>query len=95
MVFIRVEVGMSIDTIFATAVEAIAKEQGKDVKGIVHKVFKLSTPDVSIREWRRVCRPDKQGRYRTVTLREGYELARALGMTVEDIVAYGVTHDVR
>ncbi|MBQ7608350.1 MAG: hypothetical protein IJU76_10340 [Desulfovibrionaceae bacterium] len=84
---------MSIDTIFASAVEAIAREQGKELKGIVHDVMDLSTPDVSIREWRRVSRPDKNGRSRTLTLREGYELARALGMTVDDVVAYGVTHD--
>ena len=93
MVSIGVEVIMSIDTIFASAVEAIAKEKNKDLKSIVHDVMGLSTPDVSIREWRRICRPDKQGRTRTITLREGYELARALGMTVDDVVAYGVTHD--
>ena len=92
MVSIRLEdIIMGIDSIFASAVESIAKEQGKDFKGIVHDVFKLSTPDVSIREFRRVSRPDKNGRRRTLTLREGYELARALGKTVDDVIAYGLT----
>ena len=95
MVSIGMEVTMSIDTIFASAVEAIVREKEKELKGIVHDVMKLSTPDVSIREWRRISRPDKQGRCRTLTLREAYELARALGMTVDDVVAYGVTHDTK
>ncbi len=83
---------MSFDSIYASAVEAIAKEQGKDLKPIVHDVMGLSTPDISIREFRRISRPDKNGRYRTLTLREGFEFARALGKTVDDVVAYGVTH---
>ena len=93
MVSVRLEdFTMSIDIVFASAVEAIASDQGKDLKVIVHDVMKLSTPDVSIREFRRVTRPDKNGRYRTLTLREGYEFARALGKTVDDVIAYGITH---
>lgn len=81
---------MSLDTIFASAVELLAKEQGKDLKGMAHEIIGLSTPDVSIREFRRVTRPDKQGRLRALSLREAYEFSRALGKTMDDIIAYGL-----
>lgn len=82
---------MSIDTIFATAVETLAKEQGKDLREIAHNAIGLSTPDVSIREFRRCIKPDTKGRYRTITLKEAYEMARSLGKTVDDVIAFGLT----
>lgn len=91
MVSVWLEDTMSVDTIFAAAIELLAKEQGKDLKAIVHSVMALSSPDVSIREFRRICRPDKQGRLRSITLREAYELARAFGKNVDDVIAYGLT----
>lgn len=92
MVSILMEDTMSLDTIFASAIELIAKEQGKDIKELAHKVIGLSTPDVSIREFRRITRPDRQGRLRALSLREAYELSRALGKTIDDVIAYGLTH---
>lgn len=82
---------MSLDTVFASAVESLAQEQGKNIRELAHKVMRLSTPDVSIREFRRVTKADKQGRLRSLTLREGYEFARALGKTMDDVIAYGLT----
>ena len=82
---------MSVDTIFATAVELLAKEQGKNLREIVHEVMGLSSAEVSIREFRRISRPDQKGRLRSITLREAYEFARVLGKTVDDVIAYGLT----
>lgn len=91
MVSIYMEDTMSLDTIFATAVEMIAKEQGKDIKSMAHEIIGLSSPDVSIREFRRITRPDRQGRYRTMTLREAYEFSHGLGKSIDDVIAYGLT----
>ena len=91
MVSIKLEDNMSIDTVFATAVEAMAKEQGKDLKAIAHDVIALSTPDVSIREFRRISRPDQKGRLRSVSLREAYEFSRAFGKSIDDMIAFGLT----
>lgn len=93
MVSVWLEDIMSVDTVFATAVELMAKEQDKDLKAIVHDVIGLSSPDVSIREFRRICRPDKKGRQRNITLREAYEFSRALGKSVDDMIAYGLTRE--
>ncbi len=38
---------MSVDTVFAAAVEKLAQEQNKELKELVHNTMKLSTPDVS------------------------------------------------
>ena len=91
MVSVFLEDTMSIDTIFATAIEGMAKEQAKDLKDIVHGVMALSSPDVSIREFRRICRPDKNGRFRNLTLREAYEFSRVFGKNIDDVIAYGIT----
>ena len=91
MVSIYMEDTMSLDTIFASAIELLAKEQEKDLKAMAHEIIGLSTPDVSIREFRRITRPDKQGRYRSLTLREAYEFSRAVGKSMDDIIAYGLT----
>lgn len=91
MVSIYAEDTMSLDTVFASAIELLAKEQGKDLKAMVHEIMGLSSPDVSIREFRRITKPDKQGRYRNLALREAYEFSRALGKTMDDIIAYGLT----
>ncbi len=93
MVLIYKEAPMSIDTTFATAVELLAKEQGRDLRELAHQVMALSNPDVSIREFRRIRRPDTKGRLRNLTLREAYEFSRALGKTVDDMIAYGLTHE--
>ncbi len=90
MVSIYLEDTMSVDTIFATAVERMAEEQGKDIRVIAHDVIRLSSPDVSVREFRRILRPDRQGRYRTVTLREAYEFSRIFGKTIDDMIATGL-----
>lgn len=82
---------MSVDTIFATAVELLAKEQGKNLREIVHDVMALSSAEVSMREFRRICRPDPKGRLRNITLREAYEFSRALGKSIDDVIAYGLT----
>lgn len=91
MVSISMEEIMSLDTIFASAIELMANEQGKDLKSLAHQIIGLSSPDVSIREFRRIMRPDKQGRYRALTLREAYEFSRALGKSMDDVIAFGLT----
>ena len=52
--------------------------------------MKLSTPDVSLREFKRIYRPDKQGRHRSLTLREAYEFSRAFGKTIDEMIALGL-----
>ena len=81
---------MSVDTVFAAAVERLAQEQNKELKELVHNTMKLSTPDVSLREFKRIYRPDKQGRHRSLTLREAYEFSRAFGKTIDEMIALGL-----
>jgi hypothetical protein len=90
MVSISMEDTMSIDTIYAQAVARLAEEKGLDLKELAHKVLGLSTPDISVRELRRVMRPDEKGRLRNLTLREAYELSRHLNETVETVIAYAM-----
>ncbi len=91
MVSVWLEDTMSVDTIFAAAVELLAKEQEKNLRELVHEVLGLSTAEVSMREFRRICRPDQKGRLRNITLREAYEFSRALGKSVDDVIAFGLT----
>ena len=87
MVSIYMEATMSIDTIYAQAVERLAKEKGLNIKELAHKTLGLSNPDVSLREFKRIIKPDTKGRKRELTLREAYELSRALGETLESVIA--------
>jgi hypothetical protein len=84
------EAMMSITTIYAKAVEELAKEKKLDLKELAHKTLGLTTPDISLREFRRVTRPDQKGRIRELTLREAYELSRCLGETMESVIAIGM-----
>lgn len=90
MVSYYMEGTMSVDTIYAKAVEKIASQKGIDLKSLAHKVMALSTDDVSVREFRRITRPDKKGRLRTMTLKEAYEFSRELGETMEAMIAIGI-----
>lgn len=90
MVSIRMEDQMSIDTIYAKAVEKLAQDKGLDIRKLAHDTLNLSSQDVSIREFKRVIRPDAQGRKRELSLREAYEFSRALGETVETVIALGM-----
>lgn len=93
MVSYYMEGHMSVDTIFAKAVEKMAAKQGKDLKSLAHKVMQLSTDEVSVREFRRISRPDKKGRLRSMTLREAYEFSRELGETIETMIALGMREE--
>lgn len=90
MVSKNMEDTMSVDTVFAAAVEKLAHNQEKDLKQLVHETMKLSTPEVSLREWKRVYRPDAKGRYRSLTLKEAYEFSRAFGKSIDEMIAIGL-----
>lgn len=83
---------LMIDKIYASAVEKLAKEKEIELKPMVHKVMRLSSPDVSLREFKRIISPDAKGRKRTMTLREAFDFARSLLMTIDDVLAYGISH---
>lgn len=93
MVKLALEVAMSIDILYAKAVERKAKESNLDMRKLAHDVMQLSTPDVSIREFRRCITPDTKGRFRHLTLREAFDFARRLLTTVDDLIADGVLHN--
>jgi hypothetical protein len=90
MVSLDMEGMMSITTIYAKAIEELAEEKGLGIKELAHKTLGLSSPEVSLREFRRVIRPDRKGRLRELTLREAYELSRCLGETMESVIAIGM-----
>lgn len=90
MVSIYTEDTMSVDTVFATAVERMAEDRGLSMRELAHEVMKLSSPDVSVREFRRVSRPDKKDRLRALTLTEAYEFSRKFGKTIDDMIAIGL-----
>lgn len=90
MVYIGMEGLMIIDTVFAKAVEKVVAEQGKDLRKMADDVLKLSSPDVSIREFRRVTKPDKQNRLRQLTLREAYEFCILLDKSMDEMIKIGM-----
>ena len=91
MIYIGMEDSMTIDIVFAKAVEKIATDQGKSMPELAHKVLKMTTGEVSIREFRRIMRPDTKGRYRQLPLREAYEFAVLLDKSLDEIVKIGLT----
>lgn len=93
MVSYHMEDIMSVDTIYAKAVKKMAARQGKNLKSLAHKVMQLSTDEVSVREFRRISKPDKKGRLRAMTLREAYEFSRELEETIETMIAIGMREE--
>lgn len=81
---------MSVDTVFVAAIEKMAQDQNKELKELVHNIMKLSTPDISLREFKRIYKPDAKGRYRSLSLREAYEFSREFGKTIDEMIAIGL-----
>jgi len=81
---------MIIDTVFAKAVEKVAEDQGLSLRDVAHQALKMSTPDVSVREFRRTTRPDKMNRLRPVSLREAYEISTILGKPIDELIKTGL-----
>ena len=90
MVSNSMEDTMSVDTVFAAAIEKMAQDQNKGLKELVHNIMKLSTPDISLREFKRIYKPDAKGRYRSLSLREAYEFSREFGKTIDEMIAIGL-----
>ena len=81
---------MMINAVFVKAVEKIASEQKKDLRELAHEVFQMSSPDVSIREFRRISQPDYKGRLRQLSFAEAYQFAEKLGKSLDEIIKIGL-----